>query len=100
MIPRSLLISACSLDNVPDYLFWLGAGALAGATIVGINSTYRGSELARLIDHTDCQVLVTEDRHRPLLDGLSLNIPASRVLQIDEHRLPGGTSYGSPCPGV
>ncbi len=72
------------LDNVPDYLFWLGAGALAGATIVGINSTYRGSELARLIDHTDCQVLVTEDRHRPLLDGLELDMPASRVLQIDQ----------------
>ena len=72
------------LDNVPDYLFWLGAGALAGATIVGINSTYRGSELARLINHTDCQVLVTEDRHRPLIDGLDLNLPASHVLQIDE----------------
>ncbi len=72
------------LDNVPDYLFWLGAGALAGATIVGINSTYRGSELARLIDHTDCQVLVTEDRHRSLVDGLTLNVAPSRVLQIDE----------------
>ena len=72
------------LDNVPDYLFWLGAGALAGATIVGINSTYRGSELARLIDHTDCQVLVTEDRHRPLLDDLRLHVAPSRVLQIDE----------------
>ena len=71
------------LDNVPDYLFWLGAGALAGATVVGINSTYRGSELARLIDHTDCQVLVTEDRHRTLLDGLELAMPASRVVQID-----------------
>jgi fatty-acyl-CoA synthase len=72
------------LDNVPDYLFWLGAGALAGATIVGINSTYRGSELARLIDHTDCQVLVTENRHLPLLDGIELKVPASHILQIDE----------------
>jgi fatty-acyl-CoA synthase len=72
------------LDNVPDYLFWLGAGALVGATIVGINSTYRGSELARLIDHTDCQVLVTESRHLPLLEGLELRVPASHVLQIDE----------------
>jgi fatty-acyl-CoA synthase len=71
------------LDNVPDYLFWLGAGALAGATIVGINSTYRGSELARLINHTDCQVLVTEDRYRPLMDGLDLDLQASHVLQID-----------------
>jgi len=72
------------LDNVPDYLFWLGAGALAGATIVGINSTYRGGELARLINHTDCQVLVTENRHLSLIDGLELNLPVSRVLQIDE----------------
>jgi fatty-acyl-CoA synthase len=72
------------LDNVPDYLFWLGAGALAGATVVGINSTYRGDELVRLIDHTDCQIVITEDRHRPLLDGLALKVPASHVLQIDE----------------
>jgi fatty-acyl-CoA synthase len=72
------------LDNVPDYLFWLGAGALVGATIVGINSTYRGSELGRLIDHTDCQVLVTESRHLSLLEGLELRVPASHVLQIDE----------------
>ncbi|EUA66405.1 putative fatty-acid--CoA ligase domain protein [Mycobacteroides abscessus subsp. bolletii 1513] len=27
------------LDNVPDFVFWLGGAALAGATIVGINPT-------------------------------------------------------------
>lgn len=27
------------LENVPDFLFWLGGAALAGATIVGINPT-------------------------------------------------------------
>jgi fatty-acyl-CoA synthase len=86
------------LDNVPDYLFWLGAGALAGATIVGINSTYRGAELARLIDHTDCQVLITEDRHRSLLDGLSLNISPSRVLQIDETEYREALRTASPTP--
>lgn len=72
------------LDNVPDYMFWLGAGALAGATIVGVNATYRGKELAQLIDHTDCQILVTEDRHQSLLDGLTLKVPASHILRIDE----------------
>src|SRR6516164_2211342 len=45
------------LDNVPDYLFWLVAGALAGTVVVGINSTYRGAQLAQLIDYTDCQAL-------------------------------------------
>ena len=32
---------------------------VAGTVVVGINSTYRGEQLAQLIDHTDCQVLVS-----------------------------------------
>ena len=48
------------LDNVPEYLFLLGGAALAGATVVGINPTRRGAELAADIRHTDCQVLVTD----------------------------------------
>ena len=42
------------LDNTPDYLFALFGAALAGATVVGINNTRRGVELARDIRHTDC----------------------------------------------
>ena len=53
------------LDNTPEYLFWLGAAAVSRSVIVGINATYRGAELARLIDHCDCQVLVTSDRPTP-----------------------------------
>ena len=34
------------LDNVPEYMFWIGGAALCGATIVGINPTRRGAELA------------------------------------------------------
>ena len=49
------------LDNTPDFLYWLGAAAISGAVIVGINSTYRGDELLRLIDHSDCQVVVTSE---------------------------------------
>jgi fatty-acyl-CoA synthase len=30
------------LDNVADYVFWLGAAALSGSVVVGINSSYRG----------------------------------------------------------
>ena len=72
------------LDNVPDYLFWLGAGALSGATVVGINSTYRGEGLARLISHTDCQILVTEGRHRTLLDEIDLPLQPSNIVDIDD----------------
>ncbi len=42
------------LDNVPEFPMWLGAAASAGATVVGINPTRRGDELARDVRHTDC----------------------------------------------
>ena len=64
------------LDNVPDYLFWLTAGALSGTVVVGINSTYRGEQLAQLIDHTDCQALVTSRDLAGLLDGAPHTDPA------------------------
>ncbi|MBV6507670.1 MAG: Long-chain-fatty-acid--CoA ligase FadD17 [Acidimicrobiales bacterium] len=69
------------LDNVPDYLFALGGAGLVGATVVGINHTRKGENLARDIVHTDVGLLVTEPRHQhelvPLLPDLDL--PADRV---------------------
>ena len=44
------------LENTPEFHYWLGALALTGGTLVGINPTRRGSELARDIEHTDCQL--------------------------------------------
>ncbi|HEX4776697.1 MAG TPA: long-chain-fatty-acid--CoA ligase [Acidimicrobiia bacterium] len=70
------------LDNVPEFPMWLGAAALARATVVGINPTRRGAELARDIRHTDCQLIVTEPSYRPLLDGLDLGIDDDRVLVV------------------
>ncbi|WP_027944630.1 AMP-binding protein [Amycolatopsis taiwanensis] len=58
------------LENVPDYLFWTCAAAVAGSVVVGINPTRRGAELARDIRHTDCDVIITEDRLAGLLDGV------------------------------
>jgi fatty-acyl-CoA synthase len=52
------------LDNLPDYLFWLGACALKGATLVGINPTRRGAQLEQDVRHTDIDLLVTEAKHR------------------------------------
>ncbi|MDQ8705667.1 AMP-binding protein [Streptomyces sp. LHD-70] len=69
------------LDNTPEYPLWLGAAALAGAAVAGINPTRRGAELARDILHTECRVLLTERTHLPLLDGLEL--PGVRVLVTD-----------------
>jgi fatty-acyl-CoA synthase len=71
------------LDNVPEYVFLLGGAALAGATVVGINPTRRGDELAHDIRHTDCELVVTEHAHRPALDGLDLGIGADRVVAVE-----------------
>jgi fatty-acyl-CoA synthase len=77
---------AVLLDNVPEYVFWLGATALTGAVTVGGNPTHRGSDLARDLAHTRCQVLVTDGAHLPLVDGLDLG-PALGVVSRTNPRV-------------
>ena len=60
---------AVLLDNVPEFVFWLEAAALAGAVVVGANPTHRGDELVRDLTHTECQFLVTDSASLPLIDG-------------------------------
>ncbi|NLT30304.1 MAG: AMP-binding protein [Propionibacterium sp.] len=60
------------LENTPEYLFNVAGAVLGGYTVVGINPTHRGAELAQDITATDCRVLLTEDAHAGLLDGLDL----------------------------
>jgi fatty-acyl-CoA synthase len=72
------------LDNVAEFPMWLGAAALAGDTIVGINPTRRGSELERDIRHADCQLIVTEARYLDLLEGLDLGPVTGRILIVED----------------
>ena len=58
------------LDVCEDYVYLLDGAALVGATVVGGNSTHRGSDLARDLAHADCQLLVTCESLFSLLDGL------------------------------
>lgn len=73
-----------ALENTAEHLFWWCAAALVGATVVGVNPTRRGPDLARDIVFTECQVLVVDDSRRSLLDGLDVGIPDDRVLHVDE----------------
>ncbi|HMV71706.1 MAG TPA: AMP-binding protein, partial [Pseudomonadales bacterium] len=57
------------LDNTPEHVFWIGACTLAGAMLVELNSTRRGTDLARDVRHTDCAFLVTEQRYREQVDA-------------------------------
>ena len=90
------------LENVPEFPMWLGAAALAGATIVGINPTRRGAELERDIRHTSCQLIVTESGQRPALMGLDLEIPEHRILDVDSASWARAREpfAGAPLPDV
>jgi fatty-acyl-CoA synthase len=71
------------LDNVPEFSFLLGAAALSGAVLVGLNTTRRGDALARDITLADCQVVITDSRYVELLDDLDLGAAQDRVLNVD-----------------
>lgn len=72
------------LDNVPDFLFWLGGAALVGATIVGINPTRGSAELAAEIRLADCQLIVTDTPGAARLRSLDTGLGHDRILVIDE----------------
>ncbi len=95
---------ALLMDNVPEYVFWMGAAALTGAVLVGGNPTHRGDELARDLAHTECQLLVTDSRYRPLVEGYDLGeaLPPDRILVIDDPcgDLSPETTYGAVVGGA
>lgn len=68
------------LDNVPEFSFLLGGAALAGAVLVGLNTSRRGEALVRDVTLADCQVVITDSRYVELLQDLNIN---ARVLDID-----------------
>lgn len=86
------------LENVPEFLFWLGGAALAGASIVGINPTRGGTYLEQEVAHTDCQLIVTDRAGMQLLDGLDIGVPADRFLLVDtdEYRQQVDGKRGEP----
>jgi len=72
------------LENVPEFPLLLGAAALSGAVIVGLNPTRVGSELARDIDHTDCALVITDATHLEQLRAAAPDFPPERLLCVDD----------------
>ncbi|MFZ0833719.1 MAG: fatty-acid--CoA ligase FadD1 [Mycobacterium sp.] len=60
------------LGNTPDMLTQMAAAGLGGYVLCGINTTRRGESLLADVRRADCQILVTDAAHRPLLEGLDL----------------------------
>lgn len=88
------------LDNCPEFSFLLGAAAMSGSVLVGLNSTRRGEALAADIAVADCQIVFTESRHAALLDGLDLGIPVVDIGTVDWQAMlePFAGSPADPVP--
>ena len=69
------------LENTPEMIRALLAGAVGAHVTVGINATRRGDALAADVRRADCQVLLTDAEHLPLLEGLDLG--GARVVDTD-----------------
>lgn len=69
------------LENTPEMIRALLAGAIGAHVTAGINATRRGEALAADVRRADCQVLLTDSQHLPLLDGLDLG--GARVVDTD-----------------
>ncbi|MFC4604002.1 AMP-binding protein [Rhodococcus kronopolitis] len=71
------------LENVPEFLFWLGGAALTGGTIVGINPTRGATELEAEIRYVDCQLIVTDTAGMAKLRGMDLGLAEDRFILVD-----------------
>ena len=60
------------LGNTTEMLIQMAAAGLGGYVLCGLNTTRRGEALAADIRRADCQFVVTDAEHRPLLEGLHL----------------------------
>ncbi len=69
------------MDNVAEFPFLLAAAALADATLVGLNATRQGAELARDVDHTDCDVVLAAGAHVRAARALDLDV---EVVDVDD----------------
>ncbi len=69
------------LGNSPAMLRSMAAAALGGYVLCGINTTRRGEGLAGDIRRADCQLVLADAEHLPMLDGLDLG--GATVLDVD-----------------
>src|SRR5699024_219392 len=88
------------LENVPEYLFLIAAAAQTGATIVGVNTTRRGEELAKDIRETDVRLLVTDSTQVHLLSGLDHGADKLVLIDGDEYKTDIALFHGKPLPDI
>ena len=87
------------MENVPEFSFLLGAAALGGFTLVGLNPTRGAAEVVRDVRHTDCALVLTES---PFVDMVrDCGVPVVNIDSTEQWSgLPRqGSSSGVELPG-
>ena len=82
------------MTNSPAYVRSMAAAALGGYVLCGINTTRRGEGLLSDIRRSDCQLLLVDAEHHPLLDGLDLS--GVTVLDVTGPRYPEAVAGAGP----
>jgi fatty-acyl-CoA synthase len=82
--PARPLHVGAALGNSPAMLRAMAAAALGGYVLGGLNTTRRGDALRSDIHRSDCQILLVDGEHLPLLEGLDLT--GIQVLDVDGPR--------------
>jgi fatty-acyl-CoA synthase len=80
-VPSRPMHVGALLGNSPAMLRSMAAAALGGYVLCGINTTRRGDGLAADIRRSDCQLVLADAEHMPLLDGL--DVGGAMVLDAD-----------------
>ncbi|NDZ93488.1 AMP-binding protein [Streptomyces sp. SID6673] len=72
------------MENSPEFSYLLGAAAMGAFVLVGLNTTRRGAGLAADVARADCQIVLTDNRTRHLLDDVDLDdVP---VIDVDDEQ--------------
>jgi fatty-acyl-CoA synthase len=82
------------LGNSPAMLRSMAAAGLGGYVLCGINTTRRGAGLLSDIRRSDCQLLLADSDHLPLLDGMDL--AGITVLDVESPRYDGAVAVAPP----
>ena len=82
------------LGNSPAMLRSMAAAGLGGYVLCGINTTRRGAGLLSDIRRADCQLLLADSDHLPLLDSLDLD--GITVLDVESPRYAGAVAVAPP----
>jgi fatty-acyl-CoA synthase len=82
------------LGNSPAMLRSMAAAGLGGYVLCGINTIRRGTGLLADIRRADCQLLLVDSDHLPLLDGLDLR--GITVLDVSSRRYLAAVAAAPP----